>query len=149
MRRPRRRLWPRCSGEMRPTTGELLSTPSTTFVYIKRQADVEVADKVKELKLDGVYFIADTRREYPNGSIGGQVIGYCNVDGEGITGLELQYNDILSWHAGPPTPRARRAGIPHSRRREGGDAGPSTARTSWSPSTSSCRTPWNRRSPRA
>ena len=39
---------------------ELLSTPSTTFVYIKRQADVDVADKVKELKLDGVYFIADT-----------------------------------------------------------------------------------------
>ena len=79
---------------------ELLSTPSTTFVYIKRQADVDVADKVKELKLDGVYFIADTRREYPNGAIGGQVIGYCNVDGEGITGLELQYNDILSGDAG-------------------------------------------------
>ena len=74
---------------------ELLSTPSTTFVYIKRQADVEAADKVKELKLDGIYFIADTRREYPHGSVGAQVIGFCNADGEGITGLELQYNDIL------------------------------------------------------
>ncbi len=41
---------------------ELLSTPSTTFVYIKRQADVEAADKVKELKLDGIYLIADMRR---------------------------------------------------------------------------------------
>ena len=102
---------------------ELLSTPSTTFVYIKRQADVEVADKVKELKLDGVYFIADTRREYPNGSIGGQVIGYCNVDGEGITGLELQYNDILSGTPGTYTAERGEHGIPHSRRREGGDAG--------------------------
>ena len=67
---------------------------------------MEVADKVKELKLDGVYFIADTRREYPNGSIGGQVIGYCNVDGEGITGLELQYNDILPARRAPTPPSA-------------------------------------------
>ena len=56
-----------------------------------------------ELGLDGVYFIADTRREYPNGAIGGQVVGYCNVDGEGITGLELQYNDILSGTPGTYT----------------------------------------------
>ena len=73
----------------------LLSDKSTTFVYIKRQAEVEVAEQVKALGLDGVYFAADTRREYPNGSVGGQVIGYCNVDGRGITGLELQYDDIL------------------------------------------------------
>lgn len=74
---------------------ELLSTPSTTFVYVKRQADVEDAEKVKELKLDGIYFIADTRREYPHGSVGAQVIGFCDADGQGITGLELEYNDIL------------------------------------------------------
>ena len=74
---------------------DLLTTPSTTFVYIKRQADVEDAEAVKELDLDGIYFIADMRREYPHGSVGGQVVGFCNADGEGLTGLELQYNDIL------------------------------------------------------
>ncbi len=79
---------------------DLLSTPSTTFVYIKRQADVEEAESVKELKLDGIYFIADTRREYPHGSVGGQVVGFCNADGEGLTGLELQYDDILKGESG-------------------------------------------------
>ena len=74
---------------------DLLATPSTTFVYIKRQADVDKAEKVKELDLDGIYFIADMRREYPHGSVGGQVVGFCNADGEGLTGLELQYDDIL------------------------------------------------------
>lgn len=74
---------------------DLLSTPSTTFVYIKRQADVEDAERVKELDLDGIYFISDMRREYPHGSVGGQVVGFCNADGEGLTGLELQYDDIL------------------------------------------------------
>ena len=74
---------------------EKILESETTFAYVKRQATVEEGDAVRELGLDGIYFIADTRREYPNGSIGGQVVGYCNVDGEGITGLELQYNQIL------------------------------------------------------
>ncbi len=112
MRRPRPASLASVLGGDAADYRELLSTPSTTFVYIKRQADVDVADKVKELKLDGVYFIADTRREYPNGAIGGQVIGYCNVDGEGITGLELQYNDILSGTPGTYTAERGEQGFP-------------------------------------
>lgn len=79
---------------------EKLQRSNSTFVYIKRQATVEEGAKVKELDLEGIHFLADTRREYPNGSIGGQIIGYCNVDGEGITGLELQYNDVLCGTSG-------------------------------------------------
>ena len=94
------------------TYRELLSKESTTFVYVKRQADVDAAAEVKKLALDGVYFIADTRREYPCGQIGGQVIGYCNVDGEGITGLELQYNDILSGTPGTYTAERGENGLP-------------------------------------
>lgn len=91
---------------------EKLSGDKTTFAYIKRQADVDVAEQVKELGLAGVYFLADTRREYPCGQIGGQVIGFCNVDGEGITGLELQYNDILSGTPGTYSAERGRNGIP-------------------------------------
>jgi len=90
----------------------ILSSPDTTFAYVKRQADVELAERVKALDLDGIYFIEDTRREYPNGSIGGQVIGYCNVDGEGITGLELQYNDILKGTPGTYSAERGENGIP-------------------------------------
>lgn len=90
----------------------LLSKQETSFVYIKRQAEVSEAERVKDLELDGIYFIADTRREYPHGSIGGQVIGYCNVDGEGITGLELQYNDILSGTPGTYTAERGEKGFP-------------------------------------
>lgn len=74
---------------------KLLSTEDTPFVYIKRQADVDVAERVKQEQLDGIYFLEESRREYPNGSIGGNVIGACDVDGNGICGLELQYDDIL------------------------------------------------------
>jgi cell division protein FtsI (penicillin-binding protein 3) len=73
-----------------------LTTADTTYVYVQRQGSTEDGAAVAELALSGVYCVADTRREYPNGSIGGQVIGVCNIDGEGISGLELEYNDVLS-----------------------------------------------------
>lgn len=91
---------------------DALSKDSTTFVYVKRQADVDAASELKQLGLDGIYFIADTRREYPCGQIGGQIIGYCNVDGEGITGLELQYNDILSGTPGTYSAERGENGLP-------------------------------------
>ncbi|WP_165253163.1 penicillin-binding protein 2 [Adlercreutzia sp. ZJ304] len=74
---------------------KLLSKDSTSFVYVKRQADVDKAEELKSLELDGIYFISDSRREYPHGATGGQVIGVCDVDGNGISGLELQYDEIL------------------------------------------------------
>ncbi len=90
----------------------LLSKTDTTFVYIKRQADIDIAQQVKDLNLDGIYFVADMRREYPNGEVGGQVIGFCNVDGEGITGLELQYDDILKGTPGTYEAEQGRQGTP-------------------------------------
>lgn len=67
----------------------------TTFVYLKRKADVDVAATLKEKGLSGIYFIEDTKRVYPYGKIAGQVLGFVNVDGEGVSGLELYYDDIL------------------------------------------------------
>ncbi len=81
------------------------------------------ADKVKELKLDGVT-IADTRREYPNGSIGGQgSSAYCERRRRGHHRPELQYNDILSGTPGTLHRRKRRAGIPIPGGVKEGDAG--------------------------
>lgn len=91
---------------------DIFKGDSTTFAFIERQADVEVAEKVKELGLDGIYFLEDSRREYPNGSVGGQVIGACDPDGNGICGLELQYDDILSGTNGVYTAERGLTGAP-------------------------------------
>lgn len=90
----------------------MLSREPSTFVYIERQADLEKADRLKEMKLPGIYFIADSRREYPNGGAGGQVIGVCDVDGNGITGLELQYDDILKGTPGKYSAERGEKGAP-------------------------------------
>jgi len=90
---------------------EPLTREDTSFAYIKRKADVDAAKKLREADLAGVYFIADTKRVYPNGSVGGQIIGLVNIDGVGQTGLEAYYDDILGGKEGKITYELGATGI--------------------------------------
>lgn len=85
------------------TFKEVLSRQNTSFSYVQRQVDNDLAQKVKDLNITGLYFLNDSKREYPNGAVGGQIIGLCDIDGNGLTGLELYYNSILGGTAGHVT----------------------------------------------
>mgnify|MGYP001466638980 CR=1 FL=1 len=61
-----------------------------------RRIEKEQADKVKELNISGVLVSPDTKRYYPNNNFLSQVLGSTNVDGKGLTGVELQYNSYLA-----------------------------------------------------
>nr|WP_259679108.1 stage V sporulation protein D [Clostridium chauvoei] len=61
-----------------------------------RRIEKEQADKVKDLGIHGVIVSPDTKRYYPNGNFLAHVLGSTNVDGQGLTGAELQYNEYLS-----------------------------------------------------
>lgn len=61
-----------------------------------RRIQKEYADKVKELEIPGVIVSPDTQRYYPEGEFLAHVLGSTNVDGQGLTGIELQYNEYLS-----------------------------------------------------
>ncbi|WP_291653676.1 stage V sporulation protein D [Clostridium sp.] len=61
-----------------------------------RRIEKEQADKVKDLNIPGVIVSPDTKRYYPNGNFLAHVLGSTNIDGQGLTGVELQYNDYLS-----------------------------------------------------
>ena len=91
---------------------EKLTQPDSGFAYIKRQADVQAADKLRAAEIAGVYFVEDSKRVYPNGSAGGQIIGLVNVDGEGLTGLENYYDDILAGQPGKLHQEFGATGIP-------------------------------------
>ena len=84
---------------------KISNSASPTFSFVARKVDVAKADKLREAELPGIYFLDDTRREYPYGAVGGNVIGACSVAVdeennrefyEGICGLELYYNTILA-----------------------------------------------------
>ena len=75
-------------------------TADTTFRYIKRQVDQDVADKIKQELSDqglaGIYYLKDSKRVYPYGSTGAQILGFVGSEGSGLSGLEYYYNDILT-----------------------------------------------------
>ncbi len=63
---------------------------------LKRRIEKEEADKVRNLNLRGVLISADTKRYYPNNNFLAHVLGHTNSDGNGLTGVELNYNKELS-----------------------------------------------------
>lgn len=75
-------------------------TADTTFRYIKRQVDQDVADKIKQELSDqglaGIYYLKDSKRVYPYGNTGAQILGFVGSEGTGLSGLEYYYNDILT-----------------------------------------------------
>ncbi len=87
-----------------------------TFVYLCRKADKEdcesMRDQLASLKLEGVYLLQQMRRVYPYGRSAGQVLGMVNMDGAGISGLELAYNEQLSGTPGSMIMETGLGGIP-------------------------------------
>ncbi|HBI64512.1 MAG TPA: peptidoglycan glycosyltransferase [Clostridiales bacterium] len=77
---------------------------NVSYVRIARRVDTDIADELMqeldEKKLNGVYTTADSKRYYHYGTFASQVLGFTNDDGEGLYGIELQYNDVLKGIAG-------------------------------------------------
>lgn len=71
----------------------------TTFIYIERTVDEDKAEAIRteleEAGINGIYFVDDSKRSYPYGNVGGQVLGIVGVDGDGLSGIEYYYDDIL------------------------------------------------------
>jgi len=73
------------------------------FVYVARQADPAQAAALQRLKLPGLGFYAEERRSYPQRSVAAQVLGYVGIDGNGLAGLELQFDQELAGRPGKET----------------------------------------------
>ena len=61
-----------------------------------RQLSFEIADKIDKLKYKGVYLVKESKRFYPNKEMLSHVLGYVGIDNQGLSGIELQYNDYLT-----------------------------------------------------
>lgn len=85
--------------------GKLTSDSSRRFVYLKRQVTPPVARYISELKLPGIYLLDESKRFYPAGEVTAHVLGFTNIDGEGIEGIEKLYNEALTGEAGKRTIR--------------------------------------------
>ena len=65
-----------------------------------RRLSYEVASKISDLKMDGVYLMKEAKRYYPYGDLLAHSLGYVGIDNQGLSGLELKYDKYLTGKAG-------------------------------------------------
>ena len=85
-----------------------LSNQKQSFVYIQRFVDQDVADAVLSLNLSGVNGVSEPKRVQVAGGLAGNIIGRTDPFGAGATGLELQYDTVLTGIDGEMVKQASR-----------------------------------------
>ena len=65
------------------------------FMYLLRHQVPDHAREILDKRIKGVFGEREYRRFYPAGEVAAQLVGFTNVDGQGIAGLELTYNEWL------------------------------------------------------
>jgi len=71
-------------------------TSKKKFVWVKRKVTPKEAEAVKKLNMDGLDFIPEHKRFYPNKTLAAQLIGFTDIDDNGLEGIEFNYDDDLS-----------------------------------------------------
>ena len=61
-----------------------------------RRLSYETADKINSLGYEGVYLVKESKRYYPYKELLSNSLGYVGIDNQGLSGLELQYDKILT-----------------------------------------------------
>ena len=87
-------------GMPRSAVIERVSRSSEGFVYIKRQVSEGVREQIKALRITGISDTKEYKREYPEGEAAAHVVGFTNIESQGIEGVELAFNEQLTGHAG-------------------------------------------------
>ena len=74
----------------------LIDTKSDRGVVLKSHVPSSVAQQVQNLNLPAVYMDKEPMRQYPEGSLAAQILGFVGHDFDGLGGLELSYNEELA-----------------------------------------------------
>jgi cell division protein FtsI (penicillin-binding protein 3) len=69
---------------------------SKGFVWVKRQIEDTEAQAIQKANLPGIHLTSEYRRMYPNRHLGGQVLGFVDVDGKGLEGIESIFDDRMA-----------------------------------------------------
>jgi len=67
-----------------------------SFVYLKRQVDMDVADRIVKLGIDGIGTSKEYKRFYPEGEVMAHVVGFTSIDDNGQEGMELAWQKQLA-----------------------------------------------------
>ncbi|WP_431098291.1 peptidoglycan D,D-transpeptidase FtsI family protein [Polaromonas aquatica] len=83
-----------------PDLKKKLGNEDKTFVWLKRQVDEPVAQKIHAIGIKGIYQRKEYKRQYPEGETTAHIVGFTNVEDRGQEGMELAFNKDLAGRAG-------------------------------------------------
>ena len=72
-----------------------LLTSSRRFEWIRRKLEPSVQEAVRDLYQPGLDFVAEERRIWPQGPLTSHVVGYTDIDGRGLAGIEQAFDERL------------------------------------------------------
>lgn len=70
------------------------------FVWLQRKMPQEYYEQIKAYKLKGIDFVKESKRFYPNKTLGAHIIGFAGIDNNGLEGMELHLNNYLKGKEG-------------------------------------------------
>lgn len=65
------------------------------FVWLQRRLTPDVVKRIKDLDIEGIGFVKETKRFYPNSEVAAHVIGFTGLDPEGLEGVERRYDATI------------------------------------------------------
>jgi cell division protein FtsI (penicillin-binding protein 3) len=77
-----------------------LLTRDAGFVYLGRQLPRAVGEQITAMELPGIGVLEEPTRVYPSPGLAAQVVGFTGIDNEGLAGLELAFDDVLTGEPG-------------------------------------------------
>jgi cell division protein FtsI (penicillin-binding protein 3) len=89
-----------CDRKFRVQLGERLGRQQRGFEYVKRRVAPLEAKRVAALGLDGVRFMKESKRFYPNRELAANVLGYVGVDNVGLDGIEAAFDKVVRGRPG-------------------------------------------------
>ncbi|MBQ2696332.1 MAG: PASTA domain-containing protein [Clostridia bacterium] len=86
--------------EMDVTELTAMLQKETNHVTLKRRIEDDMATKVRELNLTGIYLQEDAKRYYPYGNFASHILGFVGYDNQGLGGIEMVYENELRGEPG-------------------------------------------------
>ena len=77
-----------------------LTADDRNFVFLKRQVDLDTADRIKALRIKGIGQDGEYKRDYPQGEMVAHLVGFTDIGHVGQEGLELAFQSTLAGHVG-------------------------------------------------
>ncbi len=73
-----------------------LNTRNTSFIWLERRIDPKFENQVKDINISGVIKLNEPNRVFNYDRLSSQLVGFTNIDNIGLSGVELELNDLLS-----------------------------------------------------